>query len=134
MWANNGDAISRQYAGTAAMKSDFTRTGESKFSGAMKDGCRSANRYYLHHFRHAYRQTVIDLMHGAQLSINIQALIGKQKPARALLVKEQQKLKKQEIEVLISSFSALLIPLTEAFLGGWLFVSCNPRSIRRSLF
>ncbi|XP_032869712.1 phosphatidylinositide phosphatase SAC2-like [Amblyraja radiata] len=123
MWANNGDAISRQYAGTAAMKSDFTRTGESKFAGAMKDGYRSANRYYLHHFRHAYRQTVIDLMHGARLTINIQALIGKQKPARALLVKEQQKLKKQEIEALVSRFSTLLLPLTETFLGGWLFVS-----------
>ena len=24
-WANNGDAISRQYAGTGALKSDFTR-------------------------------------------------------------------------------------------------------------
>ncbi|XP_078285002.1 phosphatidylinositide phosphatase SAC2-like [Rhinoraja longicauda] len=127
MWANNGDAISRQYAGTAAMKSDFTRTGESNFSGAMKDGYRSANRYYLHHFRHAYRQTVIDLMHGAQMTINLHALIGKQKPARVLLVKEQRRRQKQEIEALITTFSALLIPVTEKLLGGWLFVNCNPR-------
>ena len=27
IWANNGDALSRQYAGTAALKGDFTRTG-----------------------------------------------------------------------------------------------------------
>src|ERR1700733_3607848 len=26
-WANNGDAISQQYAGTSALKGDFTRTG-----------------------------------------------------------------------------------------------------------
>lgn len=44
LWANNGDAISRQYAGTAAMKGDYTRTGERKFSGMMKDGVKSANR------------------------------------------------------------------------------------------
>ncbi|CAB1312432.1 unnamed protein product [Coregonus sp. 'balchen'] len=38
MWANNGDTISRQYAGTAALKGDFTRTGERKLAGVMKDG------------------------------------------------------------------------------------------------
>ena len=31
LWANNGDRISRQYAGTAALKGDFTRTGWKKF-------------------------------------------------------------------------------------------------------
>ena len=30
IWANNGDALSRQYAGTAALKGDFTRTGAWK--------------------------------------------------------------------------------------------------------
>eukprot|EP00795_Rhopilema_esculentum_P012362 gene12362-3018_t len=59
MWANNGDAISRQYAGTAAMKGDFTRTGERKFTGMMKDGYKSANRYYMNRFRDTYRQAVI---------------------------------------------------------------------------
>ncbi|XP_026080698.1 phosphatidylinositide phosphatase SAC2-like [Carassius auratus] len=64
MWANNGDTISRQYAGTAALKGDFTRTGERKLAGVMKDGVNSANRYYLNRFRDAYRQAVIDLMMG----------------------------------------------------------------------
>ncbi|KAJ3610230.1 hypothetical protein NHX12_022324 [Muraenolepis orangiensis] len=64
MWANNGDTISRQYAGTAALKGDFTRTGERRLAGVMKDGVNSANRYYLNRFRDAYRQAVIDLMMG----------------------------------------------------------------------
>jgi len=38
LWANNGDAVSQQYAGTDALKGDFTRTGERKFAGVMKDG------------------------------------------------------------------------------------------------
>ncbi|MGH0115871.1 UNVERIFIED_CONTAM: hypothetical protein FKN15_054227 [Acipenser sinensis] len=59
MWANNGDTISRQYAGTAALKGDFTRTGERKLAGVMKDGVNSANRYYLNRFRDTYRQAVI---------------------------------------------------------------------------
>lgn len=44
LWANNGDIISRQYAGTNALKGDYTRTGERKFTGLMKDGMNSANR------------------------------------------------------------------------------------------
>lgn len=44
VWANNGDVISRQYAGTNALKGDYTRTGERKVSGMLKDGMNSANR------------------------------------------------------------------------------------------
>ena len=55
LWANNGDALSRQYAGTNALKGDFTRTGERNLSGLMKDGMNSASRYYLNQFRDAYR-------------------------------------------------------------------------------
>uniref|UniRef100_UPI00398E4844 phosphatidylinositide phosphatase SAC2-like n=1 Tax=Pristiophorus japonicus TaxID=55135 RepID=UPI00398E4844 len=127
IWANNGDVISRQYAGTDAMKSDFTRTGESRLSGVMKDSYRSANRYYLHHFRHAYRQAVIDLMHGVQMTKDLHALITKEKPAKALLKKERRRRQKEEIETLINACSLLMIPSSEEFLGGWLFIDNGPR-------
>nr|XP_027213923.1 phosphatidylinositide phosphatase SAC2-like [Penaeus vannamei] len=68
MWANNGDTISKQYAGTSALKGDFTRTGERRFAGMMKDGMNSANRYYRNHFLDAYRQVAIDVMLGLELS------------------------------------------------------------------
>ena len=64
MWANNGDVISRQYAGTDALKGDFTRTGERRFTGIVKDGVKSANRYYVNRFRDTYRQRVINTMQG----------------------------------------------------------------------
>uniref|UniRef100_A0A182K2C3 SAC domain-containing protein n=1 Tax=Anopheles christyi TaxID=43041 RepID=A0A182K2C3_9DIPT len=67
LWANNGDVISRQYAGTNALKGDYTRTGERKISGIMKDGMNSANRYYIQHFADTFRQSCIDLLQG-QLS------------------------------------------------------------------
>ncbi|VDK69400.1 unnamed protein product, partial [Cylicostephanus goldi] len=38
-----------QYAGTAALKGDVTRSGERRFAGIMKDGYNSASRYYLSH-------------------------------------------------------------------------------------
>ncbi|XP_037943362.1 phosphatidylinositide phosphatase SAC2-like [Teleopsis dalmanni] len=64
LWANNGDIISRQYAGTNALKGDYTRTGERKISGMMKDGMNSANRFFIQNFADSFRQCTIDLMHG----------------------------------------------------------------------
>lgn len=37
LWADNGDAISREYAGTSALKADFTRTGKRDWRGAMNE-------------------------------------------------------------------------------------------------
>ena len=68
LWANNGDMISRQYAGTNALKGDYTRTGERNLSGLVKDGVNSASRYYLNHIRDTYRQATIDLIIGQGLS------------------------------------------------------------------
>lgn len=44
LWANNGDVISRQYAGTNALKGDYTRTGKRNIEGMLRDGMNSANR------------------------------------------------------------------------------------------
>jgi len=38
IWADNGDALSTSYAGTAALKSDVTRTGKSSYAGLFNDG------------------------------------------------------------------------------------------------
>lgn len=37
MWANNGDQISKQYAGTSALKGDFVRSVSSFFFGNYND-------------------------------------------------------------------------------------------------
>ncbi|XP_022917953.1 phosphatidylinositide phosphatase SAC2 isoform X2 [Onthophagus taurus] len=71
LWANNGDIISKQYAGTNALKGDYTRTGERKLAGIMKDGMNSANRYYLSRFKDSTRQGTIDLMLGNPVTENI---------------------------------------------------------------
>ncbi len=68
LWANNGDALSRQYAGTKALKGDYTRTGERNLSGMMKDGVNSASRYYLNQFKDAFRQAAIDVVVGCEIS------------------------------------------------------------------
>ncbi|BHF66809.1 Phosphatidylinositide phosphatase SAC2 [Sparganum proliferum] len=63
LWANNGDALSRQYTGTVAMKGDFTRTGLRTMNGLVRDGVSSVNRYY-HRFGEIRRQAAIDFILG----------------------------------------------------------------------
>ncbi|XP_032679990.1 phosphatidylinositide phosphatase SAC2 isoform X1 [Odontomachus brunneus] len=70
LWANNGDIISKQYAGTNALKGDYTRTGERKFTGLMKDGMNSANRYYQQHFMDDLRQAAIDTLLGNPIDVD----------------------------------------------------------------
>merc|ERR1712071_431881 len=64
LWANNADAISRLYAGTPALKGDFTRTGERTKRGALDDGVNSLTRFYLNNFIDADRQEGMDLLTG----------------------------------------------------------------------
>ncbi|XP_062352535.1 phosphatidylinositide phosphatase SAC2 isoform X1 [Cinclus cinclus] len=128
MWANNGDAISRQYAGTAALKGDFTRTGERKLAGVMKDGMNSANRYYLNRFRDAYRQAVIDLMQGIPVTEDLYSIFTKEKEHEALH-KENLRSHQELISQLLQSYMKLLLPDDEKFHGGWALIDCDPSLI-----
>ena len=47
-----------------AEQGDFTRTGERRFAGMMKDGMNSASRYYVNRFKDNLKQVAIDLMLG----------------------------------------------------------------------
>ena len=49
-WSNNADIISQLYAGTPALKTDFTRTGQRTYQGAIKDGKTALKRYYINNF------------------------------------------------------------------------------------
>ncbi len=44
VWADHADLISIQYAGTGALKTDFTRTGKRTYFGMIQDGWNSINR------------------------------------------------------------------------------------------
>ena len=65
MWADHGDEISRQYAGTGAMKSAFTRTGKRDLMGLLDDGAKSLTRYFLNNFRDGAKQDALDLVTGS---------------------------------------------------------------------
>ncbi|KZF26905.1 DNase I-like protein [Xylona heveae TC161] len=64
LWADNGDALSRIYAGTGALKSSFTRSGKMSFAGALADARKSATRLYINNFTDKTRQYTMDLLLG----------------------------------------------------------------------
>ncbi|EDV22880.1 uncharacterized protein TRIADDRAFT_58545 [Trichoplax adhaerens] len=124
MWANCGDAISRQYAGTDALKGDYTRTGERNVKGVMKDGYNSANRYYLNRFRDTYRQTVIDIMLGNPVTEELQLLNLKRKIRQQLKNEDEWSAQREESEAnVISHCQRLIVPEDEEHVAGWMLVN-----------
>uniref|UniRef100_A0A8I5YLP4 Phosphatidylinositol-3-phosphatase SAC1 n=1 Tax=Pongo abelii TaxID=9601 RepID=A0A8I5YLP4_PONAB len=55
-WADNANACAKQYAGTGALKTDFTRTGKRTHLGLIMDGWNSMIRYYKNNFSDGFRQ------------------------------------------------------------------------------
>ncbi|CAD5112984.1 DgyrCDS2188 [Dimorphilus gyrociliatus] len=121
MWANNGDAISRQYAGTAALKGDYTRTGERRFAGAFKDGVNSANRYYLSQFKDLSRQVMMDLMLG-----NIKADAMCNSTADLLDKQEDAEREAENLRSFIGHCTKMFICEPESIEGGWGFIDVDP--------
>ncbi|KAK3310115.1 phosphatidylinositol-3-/phosphoinositide 5-phosphatase [Chaetomium strumarium] len=64
LWADNGDSLSKIYAGTGALKSSFTRTGKMSLAGAIADVRKSATRLYYNNFADKARQLTIDTLLG----------------------------------------------------------------------
>jgi hypothetical protein len=64
MWADNGDALSKIYAGTGALKSSFTRHGRMSVAGAIADARKSATRLYINNFADKGRQNTMDVLLG----------------------------------------------------------------------
>jgi hypothetical protein len=56
VWADNADVVSLQYAGTGALKTDYTRTGQRSTKGLLRDGYNSCARYVLNNFFDGFRQ------------------------------------------------------------------------------
>nr|CAH7731652.1 unnamed protein product [Callosobruchus chinensis] len=120
LWANNGDTISKQYAGTNALKGDYTRTGERKFTGIMKDGMNSANRYYLSRFKDSTRQGTIDLMLGNRVSEDV---FNESKTNQD---EEDSVATAEHVKLLIEDCKKMLINQPEMTLGAWGLINADP--------
>jgi hypothetical protein len=64
LWADNGDALSRMYAGTGALNTSATRHGKLTLGGVLSDVRKSASRLYINNFADKGRQNTIDMLLG----------------------------------------------------------------------
>ncbi|KAG2013815.1 phosphatidylinositol phosphate phosphatase [Coprinopsis cinerea AmutBmut pab1-1] len=64
LWAENGDALSRIYAGTGALNTSFTRTGKRTLAGILSDATKSVSRAYINNFQDKDKQLSIDMFLG----------------------------------------------------------------------
>ncbi|KAK4533744.1 hypothetical protein CCYA_CCYA19G4626 [Cyanidiococcus yangmingshanensis] len=64
LWADHADAMANYYAGSAALKTDFTRTGRRSLSGTLKDGWSAARRYVINNGYDGHRQDAVDVLLG----------------------------------------------------------------------
>jgi hypothetical protein len=64
LWADNGDAISKQYTSTAALKGDYTRTRKRDYRGALNDIGLSVSRYFNNIVNDYFSQAAMDYLLG----------------------------------------------------------------------
>ncbi|CAK5262838.1 unnamed protein product [Mycena citricolor] len=64
LWGDNGDALSKIYAGTGALNTSFTRSGKRTLAGVLSDATKSVSRAYINNFQDKAKQTAIDMFLG----------------------------------------------------------------------
>ncbi|KAI0093512.1 SacI homology domain-containing protein [Irpex rosettiformis] len=115
VWANNGDAISREYAGTSALKGDFTRTGKRDLTGMLNDGVNSLARMYTSTFGDWFSQAVIDFMLGNRTTSVFSEFLNKLQSSDP---RDLIRLSKIRAEAIAECVSRVLSE-GESLLSGW---------------
>nr|ODN92411.1 phosphatidylinositol phosphate phosphatase [Cryptococcus depauperatus CBS 7841] len=64
LWADNGDRLSKIYAGTGAINTSATRSGKKTLAGFLSDATKSVSRAYVNNFQDRGKQAAIDLLLG----------------------------------------------------------------------
>ncbi|KAK4163595.1 Phosphatidylinositide phosphatase SAC2 [Cladorrhinum sp. PSN259] len=126
LWADNGDAISKQYASTGAMKGDYTRTRKRNYRGALTDAGLSLTRLFNGMFNDFFLQASIDFLLG-----NVTSLVFEEFETN-MMTKDpavsMQNMRQQAIEL---CQKRVIADEAEEFIGGWTFLTPNlPDTVR----
>ncbi|KAL8293443.1 hypothetical protein RQP46_000144 [Phenoliferia psychrophenolica] len=127
IWADNGDAISREYAGTSALKGDFTRTGKRNFRGALNDASNSVARLLQSTVTDFFKQAVIDYCTGNNLNVfaEFQERLSSSDPGEIL------RLAQIRLEAIETSAKSVLTE-DEERLAAWTLLSPVEQDVVRS--
>ncbi|KFX96137.1 hypothetical protein O988_05465 [Pseudogymnoascus sp. VKM F-3808] len=118
LWADNGDAVSKQYASTAAMKGDYTRTRKRDYRGALTDMGLSISRFYSGIVNDYFSQATIDFLVGS-----VSALIFEDFSTNLMTADPSVSLSRTRQRGIEISHKLVVADTTEELLGGWAFLT-----------
>ncbi|KAI9932201.1 hypothetical protein ASPWEDRAFT_132536 [Aspergillus wentii DTO 134E9] len=128
LWADNGDAISKQYSSTAALKGDYTRTRKRDYRGALNDLGLTLSRYYNNIVNDYFSQACIDYMLGNVSTQVFQEFAMEMQTADPGI--SVQKLRQNAIE---TSCQIVISDESEELLGGWTMLTPQQPNTLRTL-
>lgn len=130
LWADNGDAISKQYSSTAALKGDYTRTRKRDYRGALNDFGLTLSRYYNNIVNDYFSQAAIDYLLGnvtEQVFEEFEASMKSNDPAISM--------RTVRVNAIETSSKIVIANQSEDLLGGWTLLSPRePNTVRTSPF
>ncbi|KAI8946501.1 SacI homology domain-containing protein [Xylaria longipes] len=118
LWADNGDAISKQYASTAAMKGDYTRTRKRDYRGMVNDLGLSLTRFYNGMVNDHFSQAAIDFFLG-----NVTSLVFDEFEANMMTKDPEVSMSKMRELAIETSQKIAIENDKEDFIGGWTLLS-----------
>ena len=128
MWADNGDAISKQYASTAALKGDYTRTRKRDYRGALNDFGLTIGRYYNNIVNDFFSQAAIDFLLGRvseEVFEEFEENMMSGDPGMSV-----SKVRQNAVDI---SVKIVVEDRTEDFRGGWAMITPHASNSIRTL-
>ncbi|MCJ1402963.1 hypothetical protein MMC11_006185 [Xylographa trunciseda] len=126
LWADNGDAISKQYSSTAALKGDYTRTRKRDYRGAINDFGLTLSRYFNNIVNDYFSQAVIDFLLG-----NVTDRVFRDFEADMMSHDPAMSMRKVRESAIDTSSKIVIADQGEDFLGGWtLLCPKDPNTLR----
>ncbi|KAJ2316677.1 Inositol-1,4,5-trisphosphate 5-phosphatase 1, partial [Coemansia sp. RSA 2681] len=132
LWRANGNAISRSYAGTGALKSDVTTSGKSGWAGFFSDASKSLSRLMQNNFQDKGKQSVIDTLLGSGdsglVSRPVLLYDPYEREIAAELSRELERVsRKDSIHVMLCTYNLHGNAYRGESLGSWLKMPCTVR-------
>ncbi|KAI5926943.1 SacI homology domain-containing protein [Camillea tinctor] len=118
LWADNGDAISKQYASTAAMKGDYTRTRKRDYRGMVNDLGLSLTRFYNGMVNDYFSQAAIDFFLG-----NVTSLVFDEFENSMMTKDPSVSMSRMREQAIETSQKIAIEDEKEDFIGGWTLLS-----------
>lgn len=128
LWADNGDAISKQYSSTAALKGDYTRTRKRDYRGALNDFGLTLSRYYNNIVNDYFSQACVDYLLGNVSTQVFQEFATELQTADPGI--SVQKLRQNAID---TSCRVVISDQSEELLGGWTMLTPRQPNTLRTL-